>query len=104
MDQPRSESRRQRKHSHLQVLEIEDDGDARVCKTGTVIKLVIGQFGQDELRGHDIAVDQLFTNALQNGFEELMHVIVGALAQLHELFVLAEIVEEKLPDRSEVFL
>src|SRR5215470_6417706 len=42
MNQPRSESGRQRKHPHLQILEIEDDGDAGVGQTGTVIELLLG--------------------------------------------------------------
>src|SRR5262245_56383204 len=82
MDQSRSESRRQRKHPHLQVLEIENNDDAGVSQTGAMKEFLIGEFGQDELGGHHVAVDQLFTNVLENRFEEFMHCLVSARAQM----------------------
>src|SRR5262249_52884269 len=97
-------SRRQRKHPHLQVFEIEDDGDAGVGQTGTMIELLIGDFGQDELRSHHFAVDQLFANAFQDGFQEQAHRLIRARAQRHEFRTLAEMVEEELPDLAEVLL
>src|SRR5262245_21680970 len=69
-----------------------------------MIKLLIGEFGQDELSGHHFAVDQLFADAFQDGFEEKAHRLVGSLAQRHELRVLAEMIKEELPDGPEVFL
>jgi hypothetical protein len=45
-----------------------------------------------------------FADAFQDGFEEQSHRLVGARAQRHELRVLAEMIEEELPNGPEVLL
>src|SRR6266536_1187452 len=65
------------------------------------------EFNQYSSASHRISASlglHLFTDAFQNGLEELAHRLAGSRAQSHELRVLAEMIEEELPDGPEVFL
>src|SRR5262245_9473359 len=92
----------QRKHPHLQILEIKDDCDSDVGQAWAAKKTLLGNLAQNELLDSDLPTDDLFTEAFQDGFKEESHGLIGGLPQRHKLRVLAEMIEEEFPDRGEV--
>jgi hypothetical protein len=104
MHEAAAQTLRERNHSDFDVIKIKDEADARVSHRWAMEKVMAGDFGQLHLGDHDFFAENVLAGAFDDGFDEFDYRWRSGLSGLHEGCVLAEVIEEKLPDTGEIIV